>query len=72
VIVLFTSASPAQVAIARGARAAHDAGALLKQLAAKFGGKGGGKADLAQGGGLNASSVDLINAARQLITSAPS
>ena len=32
-----------------------DAGAVLKQLTAKFGGKGGGKPDLAQGGGLNAS-----------------
>ncbi|HEX6215053.1 MAG TPA: DHHA1 domain-containing protein, partial [Vicinamibacterales bacterium] len=68
VLVLFTTATPAQVVIARGTGASVDAGALLKQLAAKFGGKGGGKPDLAQGGGLNASSADLVSAARGLIT----
>ena len=51
-VALFTSTSPAQVVIARGATATVDANALLKQLTAKFGGKGGGKPDLAQGGGL--------------------
>lgn len=68
VLVLFTTATPAQVVIARGTGANVDAGALLKQLAATFGGKGGGKPDLAQGGGLNASSADLVSAARALIT----
>jgi alanyl-tRNA synthetase len=72
VVVLFTTASPAQVVVARGATANADANAILKQLAAKFGGKGGGKPDLAQGGGLGASSAELIDAARALITSAPS
>ena len=72
VVVLFTAAAPAQVVIARGAGTKIDAGAVLKQLAAKFGGKGGGKPDLAQGGGLNASGPDLIEAARELITAAPS
>ena len=70
VVVLFTASTPAQVVIARGASAGVDAGALLKQLAAKFGGKGGGKPDLAQGGGLSASASDLIAAARELITGA--
>lgn len=68
VVVLFTTSTPAQVVIARGADAKVDAGAILKQLAAKFGGKGGGKPDLAQGGGLNASGAELIHAARSLIT----
>ena len=37
----------------RAARiAATDCGAVLKQLAARFGGKGGGRPELAQGGGL--------------------
>lgn len=72
VVVLFTTSTPAQVVVARGAAAKIDAGALLKQLAAKFGGKGGGKPDLAQGGGLNASGTELISAARALITAAPS
>ena len=68
VVVLFTTSTPAQVVIARGADAGVDAGALLKQLAAKFGGKGGGKPDLAQGGGLNATGAELVSAARALIT----
>jgi alanyl-tRNA synthetase len=68
VVVLFTTASPAQVVIARGANATIDANAILKELAAKFGGKGGGKPDLAQGGGLNAASNDLIAATRAILT----
>jgi alanyl-tRNA synthetase len=72
VVALFTSSTPAQVVIARGANASADAGALLKQLAAKFGGKGGGKPDLAQGGGLNAPARELIAFTLNLTTSAPS
>ena len=68
VVVLFTATAPAQVVIARGSHAKVDASALLKQLAAKFGGKGGGKPDLAQGGGLAANSVDLLAAAREILT----
>ena len=60
VVVLFTTATPAQVVIARGASSAIDAGAVMKQLAAKFGGKGGGKPDLAQGGGLGARADELL------------
>ncbi len=67
VVVLFTSTSPAQAVIARGATASADAGALLKQLTAKYGGKGGGKADLAQGGGLAGTVDELIAFARNLL-----
>ncbi len=67
IVVLFTTSTPAQVVIARGAAAGVDAGALLKQLAARFGGKGGGKPDLAQGGGLHASAAELIAAARSIV-----
>ena len=70
VVALFTTTAPAQVVVARGASATVDASAVLKQLAAKFGGKGGGKPDLAQGGGLNAGSKVLIDAAREIITGA--
>jgi alanyl-tRNA synthetase len=68
VVVLLTSTLPAQVVVARGADSPIDAAALLKQLTAKFGGKGGGKPDLAQGGGLNAPAAELI----AFVTSAPS
>jgi alanyl-tRNA synthetase len=60
VVALFTSSTPAQVVIARGSKSNVDAGALLKRLAAEFGGKGGGKPDLAQGGGLGAPTSALI------------
>jgi alanyl-tRNA synthetase len=66
-VALFTTANPAQVVIARGSASAIDAGAIMKQLAAKFGGKGGGKSDLAQGGGLGASSQELIAYTRTLL-----
>ena len=69
VVVLFTATNPAQVVIARGSESVVDAGATLKQLAAQFGGKGGGKPDLAQGGGLAASSADLVEAAKVLLGS---
>jgi alanyl-tRNA synthetase len=67
VVALFTTASPAQVVIARGSASTVDAGAVLKQLAAQFGGKGGGKPDLAQGGGLSAPASELIAGARKLL-----
>ena len=66
VVVLFTTTTPALVVVARGANANVDAGAVLKQLTAKFGGKGGGKPDLAQGGGLNATgAADLVARSRE-------
>jgi len=68
IVVLLTTATPAHVVIARGASSTIDAAAVLKQLAAKFGGKGGGKPDLAQGGGLVAASSDLLSSARKLIS----
>jgi alanyl-tRNA synthetase len=64
VVALFTTTKPSQVVIARGCNARVDAGALLKQLASQFGGKGGGKPDLAQGGGFDASSAELTEFVR--------
>jgi alanyl-tRNA synthetase len=63
-IALFTTSSPALVVIARGSAATLDAAAVLKALVAQFGGRGGGKPDLAQGGGLNGSTAELLEAAR--------
>ncbi len=70
VVALFTTTAPALlVVIARGAAATVDAGALLKGLVAKFGGKGGGKPDLAQGGGLVGASAELLAETRRLMES---
>lgn len=59
-VALLTSATPPQAVVARGTQSSIDAGAVLKGLAAQFGGKGGGKPDLAQGGGLSGLTADLI------------
>ena len=67
IVALFTTTRPALAVIARGASASLDAASVLKQLTAKFGGKGGGKPDLAQGGGLNAAAADLIEATRTIL-----
>jgi alanyl-tRNA synthetase len=50
--VLFTSTLPAQVVVARSTDVTLDASALLKDLVRTYGGRGGGSAALAQGGGL--------------------
>ena len=61
---VFTTSQPALVVIARAADVNVDASAVLKALVARFGGKGGGKPDLAQGGGLVGDPAVLIAAAR--------
>ena len=58
---------PALVVIARGGALSVDAPSVLKQLIAKYGGKGGGKPELAQGGGLAASSDALVADAHELL-----
>ena len=67
-VVLFSTTLPALVVVACHQTARVDANATLKSLVAQFGGKGGGKPDLAQGGGLNASSDELVTAARTLLS----
>jgi len=42
--------------------------ATVRALVARFGGKGGGKSDLAQGGGLIGDSAALVAAAREILT----
>jgi alanyl-tRNA synthetase len=68
VVVLFSSTSPALVVVAKGKDASIDASAVLKALVAKFGGKGGGKPDLAQGGGLNGATDELLATGRELLS----
>lgn len=68
-VALLSRSTPAVLVVACGAESGIDAAAVLKAIVAKFGGKGGGKSDLAQGGGLNASVEDVMAEARQLLTS---
>jgi len=66
---VFSTAQPALVVVARAADVPVDAGAVLKALVAQFGGKGGGKADLAQGGGLTGDIAAIVEAARAALAS---
>jgi len=68
VVVLLTASSPASVIVARAPNVPVDCGRVLKQLVAHFGGKGGGRPELAQGGGLMASADEIVAAARRLLS----
>jgi len=68
---LLSAARPTALVITRGADSAVDAGAILRSIVARFGGKGGGRPELAQGGGIDADAeavrqfgVELIAAMR--------
>jgi alanyl-tRNA synthetase len=70
VAALLSAGTPALVVIARAPDVDLDASAVLKAMLQRFGGKGGGKPELAQGGGLNGAHADLTAALGQLIESA--
>ena len=67
--VLVGQSVPAAIVIARAPDVSTDAAALLRQLVARHGGKGGGRADLAQGGGIAAPADRVLQSARELIAS---
>jgi len=68
VAVLVTDVSPCSIVVARAADVAVDAGQMLKALTSTFGGRGGGRPELAQGGGLQAAPAEILSAARALVT----
>jgi len=63
VAVLVSDTRPALAVVARSADLGVDAAAVFKALAGRFGGKGGGRPDLAQGGGLEADAAEILAAA---------
>lgn len=67
VAALFSTSAPVAVVIALSADRTVDAAAVLRALNARFGGRGGGKPELAQGGGLTGSLDDMIAATRELL-----
>ena len=70
VAVLLTGAAPFSIVVARAADATSvDASRVLKALVGEFGGKGGGRPELAQGGGLDAPAASVVAAARALLAS---
>lgn len=65
--VLVSSSPPFLVAVARAADLDGDSAALLKKLTERFGGRGGGRPELAQGGGLSGSLDEILAVARQAL-----
>ena len=65
--VLVSSARPALVVVARAEGAPVDAGAVVKALTARFGGRGGGRPELAQAGGLDADPAAVKEEAVRLV-----
>jgi len=67
VVVLVSTTRPALVVAARSSDAAVSAQQIITMLTGKFGGRGGGKPELAQAGGLDASAEDILAAARAML-----
>ncbi len=63
-VVLVSSSSPALAVVARSADVSVSAQKILADLIKQFGGRGGGRPEMAQGGGLVASPDAIIVAAR--------
>jgi alanyl-tRNA synthetase len=70
IAVLLGADSTLPVVVTRSQDVSVDAGAILKALIERFGGKGGGKGAMAQGGGLAGDPRLIIEAARDVVKSA--
>ena len=66
VAILLGEPAPAAVVVARGGGVPLDAGAVLRQLVERHGGKGGGRPELAQGGGITSCARDVVQSAREI------
>jgi alanyl-tRNA synthetase len=66
-VVLVSSSTPALVVIARSADISVSSQKLLASLIAEFGGRGGGRPELAQGGGLAATPQSIFERVRASI-----
>ena len=64
VVVLVSTTRPALVVAARSSDVSVSAQQIIATLTGKFGGRGGGKPELAQAGGLDGSAEDILAVAR--------
>jgi alanyl-tRNA synthetase len=71
VVVLVSRSAPALVVAARSADLGTASHEIVTALTKRFGGRGGGKPDLAQAGGLNAPVDEILAEARRLVVNAP-
>jgi alanyl-tRNA synthetase len=69
VAVLITTDQPSLIVVSRSEDLAIDTGVLLKNLIDRFGGRGGGKGAMAQGGGLTGEPRAILDAARDFVKS---
>jgi alanyl-tRNA synthetase len=67
VAVFVSTGAPALAVVARSAGVGANAQQILASLMTTFGGRGGGKAELAQGGGLIGSADDILAASRTVL-----
>ena len=67
IVALVAPSSPALVVVARSADVSIASNEILASLTKTFGGRGGGKPEVAQGGGLNGSAQEILAAARARI-----
>jgi alanyl-tRNA synthetase len=72
VVVLVSTSSPALAVVARSSDVSIGAQQVLSALVTKFGGRGGGKPELAQGGGLVGTADAILHAAHELVGTIPS
>jgi alanyl-tRNA synthetase len=68
-VVLVGEPPTSPIVVARSAGVAADAGAMLKQLIQRHGGKGGGRPEMAQGGGLTSAAADVVQSALEILRS---
>jgi alanyl-tRNA synthetase len=68
IAVLLTTESPALIVVSRSDDLSLDTGVILKGLIDQFGGRGGGKGSMAQGGGLTGDARAILDAARAEIS----
>ena len=68
-VAIVGTSSPMAIVIARSAGVAIDANIVLQQVLTRFGGRGGGKPDLAQGARLVGDPHEIVAEARMLIGS---
>jgi len=66
-VVIVGTSAPVAIVVARSPGVAVDANDVLQQLLKRFGGRGGGKPELAQGAGLTGDPQAIATAARELI-----
>ena len=68
VAVLVSAGNPIAVVVARSQDAALDSSKGLRMLLDRFGGRGGGRPELAQGAGLVGTIEDILAAAREVVS----